>query len=71
MHPYRSLPAESPTPHTEGKSLGLALGVLAVVSFVQLVTAYRYAGAFAVQTVVGGAFFAASVMGLGKRARRA
>jgi len=71
MHPYRALPVEPHTSHPEGKSLGLALGVLAAVIFIQLVTAYRYAGAFAVQTVVGAAFFAASMMGLGKRVRRA
>jgi len=53
MHPYRSWPVESPPLYPEGKSLGLALGVLAAVSFIQLVTAYRYAGAFAVQTAVG------------------
>ena len=69
MHPYRALPVESHTP-SEGRSLGLALGVLAAVSFIQLVTAYRHAGAFAVQTVVGAAFFAASMMGLAKRVRR-
>lgn len=71
MHPYRALPVESHTPYPEGRSLGLALGVLAAVSFVQLVTAYRYAGAFAVQTVVGAAFFAASMTGLARRVRRA
>jgi len=71
MHPYRSWPVESPAPCTQGKSLGLALGVLAAVSFIQLVTAYRYAGAFAGQTVVGAAFLAASMAGLAKRVRRA
>jgi hypothetical protein len=69
MHPYRPLPVEPSPPYPEGKSLGLALGVLATVSFIQLVTAYRYAGAFAVQTVVGAAFLAASMMGLAKRVR--
>ncbi len=71
MHPYRPFPVESTSPHPEGKSLGLALGVLAAVSFIQLVTAYRYAGAFAVQTGVGAAFFAAGMMGLAERVRRA
>ena len=69
MHPYRSLPVESRRPQTEGRSLGLALGVLATVSCIQLVTAYRYAGGFAVQAVVGAAFFAAGMIGLAKRVR--
>ena len=70
MHPYRSWPVESPAPCTQGKSLGLALGVLAAVSFIQLVTAYRYAGAFAGQTVVGAAFLAASRRDPRRGARR-
>jgi hypothetical protein len=69
MHPYRSLPVEPDAPHVEGRSLGLALGVLTSVSLVQLVTACHYAGILAVQTVAGAAFFAAGVMGLAKRAR--
>ena len=73
VHPYRS-PAPVPDarealPEGSETSLGVALGVLVAVSLIQLVTAYRDAGAASIQTIIGGGFLAAGLWGLAKRAR--
>lgn len=63
VHPYRSLAAELPDPRAEPDGPTLALGVLAAVSLVQLITAYHHAGLFAAQTAIGAGFSAAGLWG--------
>jgi hypothetical protein len=56
--------AHEARPETGETSPRLALGVLVAVSLIQLVTAYRDAGLYSVQTIVGGGFLTAGLWGL-------
>jgi hypothetical protein len=71
-HPYRSThpPARPDRASGEDRSLTLALGVLVVVSLIQLVAAYCDAGPCAAQTLAGGGFLAAGAFGLVELRRR-
>ena len=66
MHPYRTTPSPAREPVAERDGTELAMGVLAVVSGIQVVSALLHAGVFSSEALLGGICLYAAVSWLAR-----